>query len=30
MQFDNFILADEPFVKALQSLETCVLVNKNL
>ena len=30
MQFDNFILADEPFVKVLQSLETCVLVNKNL
>ena len=29
MQFDNFILADEPFVKALRSLQTCVLVNKN-
>ena len=28
--FDNFILADEPFAKALPSLETCVLVNKNL
>ena len=28
--FDNFILADEPFAKALQSFETCVLVNNNL
>ena len=28
--FDNFILADELFVKALQSLETCLLVNCNL
>ena len=28
--FDNFILADEPFAKALPTLETCVLVNKNL
>ena len=28
--FDNFILADEPFAKALQSLETCVLVNSKL
>ena len=28
--FDNFILAEEPFPKALQSLETCVLVNNNL
>ena len=28
--FDNFILADEPFAKALGNLETCVLVNNNL
>ena len=28
--FDNFILVDEPFAKALQSLETFVLVNNNL
>ena len=28
--FDNFILADKPFAKVLQSLETCVLVNNNL
>ena len=28
--FDNFILADELFAKALQSLETCVWVNNNL
>ena len=28
--YDNFILADEPFAKALQSLETCVLVNNIL
>ena len=28
--FDNFILADEPFAKALRSLETCVLTNNNL
>ena len=28
--FYNFILADEPFAKALQSFETCVLVNNNL
>ena len=28
--FDNFILADEPFAKALQSFENCVLVNNNL
>ena len=28
--FDNFYLADEPFAKALQSFETCVLVIKNL
>ena len=27
--FDNFILSDEPFAKALQSFETCILVNKN-
>ena len=25
--FDNFILADETFAKALQGFETCVLVN---
>ena len=28
--FDNFILAEELFAKALQSLKTCVLVSKNL
>ena len=28
--FDYFILADEPFAKALQSFEACVLVNNNL
>ena len=28
--FDNFILADERFEKALKSLETCVLVNNSL
>ena len=28
--FDNFILADDPFAKALRSLETCVLANNNL
>ena len=28
--FDNFILADEPFAKALRSLETCASVNNNL
>ena len=28
--FDNFILADELFAKALRSLETCKSVNKNL
>ena len=28
--FDNFILVDEPFAKALQSFKICVLVNKNL
>ena len=27
--FDNFILADEPFAKAFQSLKACVLVNNN-
>ena len=26
----KFILADQPFSKALQSLETCVLVNNNI
>ena len=28
--FDNFILAEELFEKALPSFETCVLVNNNL
>ena len=28
--FDNFIIAYEPFVKALQSFENCVLVNNSL
>ena len=28
--FDNFILAEELFSKALQRFETCVLVNNNL
>ena len=28
--FDNFILAQEPFAKVLQSLKTCVLGNDNL
>ena len=28
--FDNFILADAPFAKALRSFETCVSVNYNL
>ena len=28
--FDNFILVDEPFVKALRSFETFVLVNNDL
>ena len=28
--FDNFILADQLFAKALRSLETCVLVNNHL
>ena len=28
--FKNFILADEPFAKALRIFENCVLVNNNL
>ena len=28
--FENFILADEPFTKALRIIETCVLVKKDL
>ena len=28
--FDNFILAEELFAKALRSFETCVFVNNNL
>ena len=28
--FENFILADEPFAKALRNFETCVSVNNNL
>ena len=28
--FKNFILADEPFSKALQNLKTCVLVKNSL
>ena len=28
--FDNFILTDELFAKALRGFETCVLVNNNL
>ena len=28
--FDNFILADELFAKALWGLKTCVLLNNNL
>ena len=28
--YDNFILAEELFAKALQSLKTCVLVSNNL
>ena len=28
--FQNFILANEPFAKALRLLGTCVLVNNNL
>ena len=27
--YDNFILADGPFVKGLRRFETCVLVNNN-
>ena len=30
LSFDNFVFADEPFAKALPSLETCVLANDNL
>ena len=30
LSFDNLILAGELFAKALQSPETCVLVNNNL
>ena len=30
MSFDNYILAEELFEKALRSLETCMLVNNNL
>ena len=28
--FENFILADEPFGKAVETLETCVSVNNSL
>ena len=28
--FENFILADKPFAKALRIFETCVLPNNNL
>ena len=28
--FDNFILAEEQFEKALRSLKTCVLINDSL
>ena len=28
--FENFILADKPFTKALGIFETCVLFNNNL
>ena len=28
--FGNFMLAEEPFAKALQGLKSCVLVNDNL
>ena len=28
--FENFVLADEPFAKALRIFETCVLLNNNL
>ena len=30
LDFDNFILAEELFRKALQRFETCVLINNNL
>ena len=30
LSFDKFLYTDEPFAKALRSLETCVLVNNNL
>ena len=30
LSFENFIFANEPFAKALQSLETCASVNNNL
>ena len=30
MSFENFILADEQFAKALESLETCVSINNSL
>ena len=30
MFYDNFILADDLFAKALRSLETCLLVDNNL
>ena len=30
LAFDNFILADERFARALQRFETCVLVNNSL
>ena len=28
--FEKFILADEPFARALRVFETCVLINTNL
>ena len=28
--FDNFILAEEPFAKVLQSFRTCILLNSSL
>ena len=28
--FENFVLPDEPFAKALRNLEFCVFVNNNL
>ena len=30
LRFDNFVLAEELFVKAFRSFGTCVLVNNNL